>query len=475
MRGVPTDIGIVHFVGIGGIGMSGIAEVMHNMGYQVQGSDVAEGANVASLRARGVAVAIGHDPVNIDGVAVVVCSTAIRRDNPEVAEALARRIPVVRRSEMLAELMRLKRTVAVAGTHGKTTTTSLIAAMMDSAGLDPTVINGGVINSYGSNARLGEGDWMVVEADESDGSFLRLDGTLAVVTNIDPEHLDHYGSFDRVRDAYLEFVENVPFYGVAFLCIDHPEVQALVGRVRDRRIVTYGFAAQADVRATNVRAAAGANCFDVTLRGRDGDATVLSDVTLPMAGRHNVLNALAAIGVGQELGFSPDQLRDGFSAFGGVKRRFSRVGTIAFDDGEASVIDDYGHHPVEIAAALSAAREQAGAGRVIAVVQPHRFTRLAALMDDFAAAFNDADQVLVLPVYSAGEEPVVGVNADALAGRLRDRGHREAVALAGPDALCGHLADTVRADDVVLCLGAGDITRIAATLGERVDDRRRAA
>ena len=475
MRGVPTDIGTVHFVGIGGIGMSGIAEVMRNLGYDVQGSDVAEGPTVASLRALGVPVTVGHDAANVERAAVVVCSTAIRRDNPEVAAALAARIPVVRRSEMLAELMRLKKTVAVAGTHGKTTTTSLIAAMMDAGGLDPTVINGGVIEAYGSNARMGEGEWMVVEADESDGSFLRLDGTLAVVTNMDPEHLDHYGSFDRVRDAYAEFVENVPFYGAAVLCIDHPEVQALVGRVRDRRIVTYGFAAQADVRAVNVRPSAEGNLFDVAVRDRDGDVAIVADVSLPMAGRHNVLNALAAVAVGHELGLDADTLARGFAAFGGVKRRFSRVGAIVCVDGEAAVIDDYGHHPVEIAAALSAAREGIGTGRVIAVVQPHRYSRLGGLMEDFAGAFNDADEVLVLPVYAAGEEPLVGVNGEALAARLRDRGHREVRAVEGAEALVAHLADGVRGGDLVLCLGAGDVTRLAAQLPDRVSQRREAA
>ncbi len=475
MRGVPTDIGTIHFVGIGGIGMSGIAEVMHNMGYTVQGSDVAENPNVEALRQLGVTIMIGHDPAHVADAAVIVTSTAVRRTNPEVAAALAARIPVVRRSEMLAELMRLKKTVAVAGTHGKTTTTSLVATMMDAGGLDPTVINGGVINSYGSNARLGEGEWMVVEADESDGSFLRLDGTLAVVTNIDPEHLDHYGSFDRVRDAFLEFVENVPFYGAAVVCVDHPEVQALVGRVRDRRIVTYGFAAQADVRAVNVRPKGGSNEFDVILRCRDGHLTTLEDVCLPMAGRHNVLNALAAIGIGRELGFAPEILRFGFEGFGGVKRRFTRVGAIATADGEAQVIDDYGHHPVEIAAALSAAREGAGACRVLAVVQPHRFTRLQGLLDEFAGAFNDADQVLILPVYAAGEEAIEGIDGEALAARLRERGHRHAHAIADADALADWLAETVKGGDTVLCLGAGDITHIAAQLADRVSRRREAA
>ena len=421
MKGVATDIGTIHFVGIGGIGMSGIAEVMHNLGYKVQGSDVAEGYVIEGLRKRGIAVAIGHDADNLGDAAVVVTSTAIKRVNPEVAAAYERRIPVVRRAEMLAELMRLKSTVAVAGTHGKTTTTSMIAAMLDAGGVDPTVINGGIINSYGSNARLGASDWMVVEADESDGSFLRLDGTIAVVTNIDPEHLDHYGSFDAVKDAFVEFIENVPFYGAAVLCLDHPEVQALLPRVRDRRIVTYGFSAQADVRGVNVVPGAGGNRFEVLIRHRDGVTRSIEDIHLPMAGRHNVQNALAAIAVAIELGLDDATIQKGFAAFGGVKRRFTKVGETA----GVTIIDDYGHHPVEIKAVLSAAREFA-TGKVIAVVQPHRYSRLGRLMDEFAQAFNDADQVLVTPVYAAGEVPVEGVSAEALVERLKARGHRAA-------------------------------------------------
>ena len=404
MKGVATDIGTIHFVGIGGIGMSGIAEVMHNLGYKVQGSDVAEGYVIEGLRKRGIAVAIGHDADNLGDAAVVVTSTAIKRVNPEVAAAYERRIPVVRRAEMLAELMRLKSTVAVAGTHGKTTTTSMIAAMLDAGGVDPTVINGGIINSYGSNARLGASDWMVVEADESDGSFLRLDGTIAVETNIDPEHLDHYGSFDAVKDAFVEFIENVPFYGAAVLCLDHPEVQALLPRVRDRRIVTYGFSAQADVRGVNVVPGAGGNRFEVLIRHRDGATRSIEDIHLPMAGRHNVQNALAAIAVAIELGLDDATIQKGFAAFGGVKRRFTKVGETA----GVTIIDDYGHHPVEIKAVLSAAREFA-TGKVIAVVQPHRYSRLGNLMDDFQQAFNDADMVYVTPVYAAGELPVEGV------------------------------------------------------------------
>ena len=467
MRGVATDIGTVHFIGIGGIGMSGIAEVMHNLGYAVQGSDVADSSVIEGLRKRGITVHIGHDAANVEGVAVVVTSTAIRRGNPEVEAAYERRIPVVRRAEMLAELMRLKSTVAVAGTHGKTTTTSMIAAMLDAGGVDPTVINGGIINSYGSNARLGASDWMVVEADESDGSFLRLDGTVAVVTNIDPEHLDHYGDFDAVKDAFVEFIENVPFYGAAILCLDHPEVQALLPRIRDRRIVTYGFSAQADVRGINVVPGAGGNTFECVVRGRDGATRSIEGIALPMSGRHNVQNALAAVAVAIELGLDDATIQKGFAGFGGVKRRFTKVG----ETGGVTVIDDYGHHPVEIRAVLAAAREGA-TGRVLAVVQPHRYSRLGNLMDEFAQAFNDADQVYVTPVYAAGEAAVEGVSADALVERLKARGHRAAATVADADVLAQALAVDAQAGDMVVCLGAGDITKWAAGLAAGIEAAR---
>ena len=463
MKGVAIDIGTIHFIGIGGIGMSGIDEVMHNLGYKVQGSDVAEGYVIEGLREKGIKVMIGHKAENLGDAVVVVTSTAIKRGNPEVELALERRVPVVRRAEMLAELMRLKSTVAIAGTHGKTTTTSMVAALLDAGGVDPTVINGGIINSYGSNARLGASDWMVVEADESDGSFLRLDGTIAVVTNIDPEHLDHYGSFEKVKDSFVEFVENVPFYGAALLCIDHPEVQAIIPRVRDRKVVTYGFSAQADVRGDAVTPMPGGNRFDAVIRARDGSTRRIEGITLPMPGRHNVQNALAAIGVALEMGISDAILANGFAKFGGVKRRFTKVGEV---DG-ATIIDDYGHHPVEIRAVLAAAREGAGA-RVIAVVQPHRFTRLRDLMADFQTAFNDADIVYVAPVYPAGEAPIDGVDAAALVAGLKQRGHRAAQVIAGPDALAETLADVLRPDDMVICLGAGDITKWAAALAENI-------
>ncbi|GAO56980.1 UDP-N-acetylmuramate--L-alanine ligase [Novosphingobium sp. MD-1] len=467
MKGVGTDIGTIHFVGIGGIGMSGIAEVMHNMGYSVQGSDIAESYVVEGLRKRGIAVMIGHKAENVEGAAVVVTSTAVRRENPEVVAALEARVPVVRRAEMLAELMRLKNTVAVAGTHGKTTTTSMVAALLDAGGVDPTVINGGIINSYGSNARLGASDWMVVEADESDGSFLRLDGTLAIVTNIDPEHLDHYGSFDRVKSAFVEFIENVPFYGAAMLCIDHPEVQAIIPKVRDRRVITYGFSAQADVRGEGVTPIPGGNRFTAVLRQRDGSFRRIEGIELPMPGRHNVQNALAAVAVAVEMGVSDDLIRAGFGKFGGVKRRFTKVGEIAVDGGSAVVIDDYGHHPVEIRAVLAAAREGVQ-NRVIAVVQPHRFTRLRDHMEDFQGAFNDADVVYVAPVYPAGEAPIEGVDAAALVEGVKARGHRSAHLIAGADALAQELAPLVQPGDMIVCLGAGDITKWAAGLADAI-------
>ncbi|WP_295525447.1 UDP-N-acetylmuramate--L-alanine ligase [Novosphingobium sp. Chol11] len=470
MRGVGIDIGTIHFVGIGGIGMSGIAEVMHNMGYAVQGSDMADSYVVEGLRSRGITVMIGQRAENVEGVSVVVTSTAVKRDNPEVVAALEARVPVVRRAEMLAELMRLKNTVAVAGTHGKTTTTSMVACLLDAGGIDPTVINGGIINSYGSNARLGDSDWMVVEADESDGSFLRLDGTIAVVTNIDPEHLDHYGSFERVKESFVEFIENVPFYGAAILCIDHPEVQAIIPKVRDRRVVTYGFSAQADVRGEGVTPIPGGNRFTAVLRRRDGSFRRIEDIVLPMPGRHNVQNALAAIAVARELRCSDDQIRAGFGGFGGVKRRFTKVGEV----GGAQIIDDYGHHPVEIRAVLAAAREGVK-GRVIAVVQPHRFTRLRDHLEAFQGAFNDADVVFAAPVYPAGEAPIAGIDSAAMVEGMKARGHRSAQLIAGPEPLAQELAGLIEPGDMVVCLGAGDITKWAAGLAGAIAARRAAA
>ncbi len=461
--GFRTDIGVIHFVGIGGIGMSGIAEVMANLGFAVQGSDAAEGYVVEGLRAKGIKVFIGQHADNVKDAAVVVISTAIKADNPEVQAARARRVPVVRRAEMLAELMRLKSCVAVAGTHGKTTTTSMVAALLDAGGMDPTVINGGIINTIGSNARLGGGEWMVVEADESDGSFLRLTGTFGIVTNIDPEHLDHWGDFEKVREGFRAFVNAVPFYGAGILCIDHPEVQALIAKVPDRRIITYGFAATADVRGLDVTPVPGGNRFAVQVRGRDGAAHRIDDLLLPMPGRHNVLNALSAIAVARELGIDDNAIRAGLARFGGVKRRFTRVGEV---DG-AIIIDDYGHHPVEIKAVLAAAREGAE-GRVIAVIQPHRYTRLRDLMAEFQAACNDADRVLVTPVYAAGEAPIAGVDADALAQGLVASGHPSAGTVSGADDLARQLAGVLQPGDMVVCLGAGDITKWAAGLADAI-------
>ena len=463
MRSMPLSIGTIHFVGIGGIGMSGIAEVMHNLGYSVQGSDLSENANVTRLRGLGIAVHIGHDPANLGEAQVVVVSTAVKADNPEVVAARTALIPVVRRAEMLAELMRLKWSIAVGGTHGKTTTTSMIASILDTAGLDPTVINGGIINAYGTNARLGDGEWMVVEADESDGTFVKLPATIAVVTNIDPEHLDFYGTFDEERIAFQSFVQNVPFYGFAVLCIDHPEVQAMVGKISDRRIITYGFNPQAEIRGVNLVAGAGGISFDVVIDGRTDDARTVTGLRLPMFGEHNVQNALAAIAVAKEMGLDEDAIIKALGQFGGVKRRFTKTG----EAGGVTVIDDYGHHPVEIAAVLKAARS-ATDGRIIAVVQPHRYSRLSSLFEEFCACFNDADTVIVAPVYPAGEKPIPGYDRDALVSGLKTRGHRHAVPLDDAEGLAPLVASIAKPGDLVVCLGAGTITYWANALPEQL-------
>ncbi|TAN54861.1 MAG: UDP-N-acetylmuramate--L-alanine ligase [Rhodospirillales bacterium] len=460
MRTLPLSIGTLHFVGIGGIGMSGIAEILHNLGYTVQGSDVAENANVRRLNELGVKVYIGHDALHLGDAHVVVISSAVKPDNPEVVAARARLIPVVRRAEMLGELMRLKWAIAVAGTHGKTTTTSMVAAMLEAANLDPTVINGGIINAYGTNARLGGGEWMVVEADESDGTFLKLPSTIAVVTNIDPEHLDHWGTFDRIKEGFAHFVENIPFYGFAALCIDHAEVQAMIPRVSDRRIITYGFSPQADVRALNLRLGTSGARFDVLIADRQsGTSRLIADVRLPMFGEHNVQNSLAAISIGCEMGFDDETIKRALSGFSGVKRRFTRTGEAL----GITVIDDYGHHPVEIAAVLKAARS-ATTGSVIAVVQPHRYSRLANLFEEFCTCFNDADCVIVTDVYAAGESPIEGIGRDSLVAGLLSHGHRRVVALPGPEALAGLVRDMARAGDMVVCLGAGSISAWANAL-----------
>ena len=457
---MPRDIGPVHFVGIGGIGMSGIAEVLINLGYTVSGSDAADNANVKRLREQGAKVAIGHKPENIDGADVVVVSSAIKPDNPELVTARARRLPVVRRAEMLAELMRLKSCVAVAGTHGKTTTTSMVAALLDSGGLDPTVINGGIINAYGTNARLGAGNWMVVEADESDGTFLKLPADIAIVTNVDAEHLDHFKTFAAVQEAFVDFVGNVPFYGFAVMCTDHPIVQRLVGRITDRRIVTYGENTQADVRLVDLDNTGGRQKFSVLFRDHEGrEIHRIRDLELPMPGRHNALNATAAVAVAHELGIADDRIRAALLKFGGVKRRFTRVG----EWNGAAIIDDYGHHPVEIAAVLKAARESTK-GQVIAVVQPHRYTRLKSLFEPFSTCFNDADAVIVAHVYPAGEQPIEGADRDSLVAALRARGHRRVVPLDGADKLAGIVKAMAKPGDYVVLLGAGNITQWAAAL-----------
>ena len=465
MNTLPLNIGTIHFVGIGGIGMSGIAEILHNLGYSVQGSDISDNANVQRLRGLGIKVFVGHQGANVEDAKVVVISTAVKADNPEVVAARAEMIPVVRRAEMLAELMRLKAAIAIGGTHGKTTTTSLVATMLDAAGLDPTVINGGIINSYGTNARLGEGDWMVVEADESDGTFVKVPSTISVVTNIDPEHLDHWKDFDQLREAFKNFVQNIPFYGFAVLCIDHPEVQALIGRVTDRRIFTFGFSPQADVRAVNVRTNIGDSVFDVVIRDRvDSQERVISDVRLPMVGDHNVSNSLAAITVALELGIPDEKIVSAFDGFTGVKRRFTKTGEV---DG-VTIIDDYGHHPVEIKAVLKAAR-QATKNNVIAVVQPHRYSRLHDLFEDFCTCFNDADSVIVADVYEAGESPIEGASRDALVEGMRNRGHRHVSALEGPDKLAEVIAEKAKEGDLVVCLGAGSISAWANALPAQLE------
>jgi len=460
MRALPLGIGTIHFTGIGGIGMSGIAEVLHTLGYAVQGSDISDSANVRRLKDAGIPIAIGHDAKNVANAQVVVVSTAVKRDNPEVMAARAKLVPVVRRAEMLAELMRLRWAVAVGGTHGKTTTTSLVACVLEAAGLDPTVINGGIINAYGSNTRLGEGEWMVVEADESDGSFLRLPACIAVVTNMDPEHLDHWGSAEAMVAGYDQFVSNVPFYGFAVLCIDHPGVQQMIPRLSDRRVITYGFSPQADVRAERMVMDKLGATFEVLLTDRFRNRTrKMGPFRLPMLGAHNVQNALAAIAIAIEMDVDDATIRSAFAGFRGVKRRFTKTG----ETGGITVIDDYGHHPVEIAAVLKAAR-QAGAREVIAVVQPHRYSRLQSLFPEFCACMNDAGTVIIADVYAAGEAPIPGVSRDALVDGLRARGHRSVVPLPGPEHLGEMVHAIARPGDFVICLGAGTITTWAAAL-----------
>ncbi|HEY8572622.1 UDP-N-acetylmuramate--L-alanine ligase [Phenylobacterium sp.] len=462
-RPVPFEIGPVHFIGIGGIGMSGIAEIMMRTGYTVQGSDAKASANTERLEKLGARIFIGHDAANVDGAYAIVYSTAVKADNPEMVAGRDRRLPLVRRAEMLAELMRLQWSVAVGGTHGKTTTTSMVAALLDAGGLDPTVVNGGIINAYGTNAKVGAGDWIVVEADESDGTFLKLKTTVAIVTNIDPEHLDHYGDFEAVKKAFRDFVENIPFYGFAAVCVDHPEVQAMAARVENRRLVTYGLNPQAEVRAHNVTMGPDGARFSVVINPRSGDYITLDDITLPMAGQHNVQNALAAIAVARELGVPVDAIRSGLAGFGGVKRRFTTTGVA----NGVRIVDDYGHHPVEIASVLNAARA-VSEGKVIAVVQPHRYSRLRDLLEEFCRCFNDADTVIVADVYAAGEAPIEGIDRDSFVEGLRRCGHRRVLPLDGPAALAGMVREEARPGDLVVLLGAGDITSWAYALPDQL-------
>ena len=457
---LPRELGPIHFVGIGGIGMSGIAEVLINLGYKVQGSDASENANVKRLRDKGAVVHIGHKAENLGAAEVVVVSTAIRRDNAELVAAREKRLPVVRRAEMLAELMRLRQCVAIAGTHGKTTTTSLVATLLDAGGLDPTVINGGIINAYGTNARLGAGEWMVVEADESDGTFLKLPADVAIITNIDPEHLDHFGTFDKIKDAFRAFVENLPFYGFAVMCLDHPTVQELVGKIEDRRVITYGENPQADVRLFGIDLTGGRSQFSVLIRDRKtGVEHRLDDLVMPMPGHHNALNATAAIAVAHELGMGTDKIRSALAGFSGVKRRFTRTG----EWNGAQIFDDYGHHPVEIAAVLRAARASTK-GQVISIVQPHRYTRLQSLFDQFATCFNDADAVIVADVYSAGEAHIPGADREALVAAIKAHGHRQVMSLSRPEDIAPLVRSMALNGDYVVFLGAGNITQWAYAL-----------
>ncbi len=462
----PDEVGVLHFVGIGGIGMSGIAEVLHNLGYKVQGSDVSENANVNRLQDMGIKIYIGHDKINVDTASVLVVSTAIKKDNPELIAARAIYLPIVRRAEMLAELMRLKSCVTVAGTHGKTTTTSLIASILEAANFDASVINGGIINDYGTNAKLGSGEWMVVEADESDGSFMKLPAEIAVVTNIDPEHLDHYGSFDALKDAFKGFVEKVPFYGFAVMCIDHSEVQALIGRIDDKRIVTYGQSRQADVRFFNLSYTQGDSVFDIELHDRKtGDKQIIEQICLPMPGLHNVSNATAAIAVAANMGIDHAAIKNGLQAFKGVKRRFSKTGMW----NGAAFFDDYAHHPVEIAAVLRAARN-ASKRNVIAIVQPHRYTRLNDLFDEFSTCFNDCDMAIVCPVFTAGEEPIEGIDHESLAEAMRRNGHRHVLTISNADELPKILAQNAKPDDFIVFMGAGNITAWANSMPKTLNE-----
>jgi UDP-N-acetylmuramate--alanine ligase len=475
MRAMPLNIGKLHFVGIGGIGMSGIAEVLHSLGYDVQGSDISESANVERLQAKGIKVFIGQKEENIEDAAIVIISSAIKAANPELKAARAAKKTIVKRAEMLAELMRLKWSIAIAGTHGKTTTTTMVGTMLEEAGYDPTVINGGIVNSYGTNTRVGESDWIVAEADESDGTFTKLPATIAVVTNIDPEHLDHYGSYDNIKAAFKRFIDSLPFYGFAVLCSDHPAVQSLIPGLSDRRLITYGFNPQADMRVINLRTDSKGNTFDVTIAAwlNDGKEVTIRDIFLPMLGEHNVLNSMAALAIAQEMGIPVATMKSAMKNFSGVKRRFTKTG----ESNGVTVIDDYGHHPVEIKAVLKAARQgvDASGNKVIAVMQPHRYSRLHDLMDDFCTCFNDADSVIIADVYAAGEDPIEGADKDHLVDGIKSSGHKDVQGLPERAALAAMVADRAESGDFVICLGAGNISQWAYDLPGELDKEYEAA
>ena len=478
---IPTQtVKHLHFVGIGGIGMSGIAEVLHNIGYQVKGSDIAENVNISRLQTLGIQITIGHQAENIKDAQVVVVSSAVSPENPEVLAAKTLGIPVIQRAEMLAELMRLKLSVAISGTHGKTTTTSLVAALLDTADMDPTVVNGGIINAYNTNARLGTGEWIVVEADESDGSFVKLPSTLAIITNIDPEHMDFYGNFENLKNSFLKFIENTPFYGLGILCLDHPEVQSLIPLISNRRILTYGFDEKANVRATNLRMSAEYSTFDVDIQPlhhhsflvqkeiKNGGITALprrlKDIKLPMLGKHNIQNALSVIAVAQELGIDDETVRTAFKNFKGVKRRFTKVGV----SGGVTIIDDYAHHPVEIQTVIEAAKQSTD-GKIIAVVQPHRYSRLNDLFQEFSLCFKECDSVVVAPIYSAGEEPIPNISSKNLAEAIRNQGINQVFEIEDAKELPYIIRRIAQENDTVLCLGAGSITYWAAALPAQLD------
>ncbi len=467
MKKTPFEIKTIHFTGIGGIGMSGIAEILISQGYKVQGSDLSENANVERLRNKGTRILIGHATENIkcengDNVSAVVISSAVKQDNPEVVAARQAGIPVVKRADMLSELMRHKWAIAIGGTHGKTTTTSMVGAMLETGNLDPTVVNGGIVNAYGTNVRLGNSDWLVAEADESDGSFTRLPATIATVTNIDPEHMEHYGNFANMQAAYRTFVNNLPFFGFAVLCTDHPEVQSLIPHLTDRRIITYGFNPQADIRAINIRQTSNGSEFDV-ICGKE----TIHDIYLPMLGRHNVQNSLVSIAIARELSIPTSLIKKALSEFKGVKRRFTKTGEV----NGISIIDDYGHHPVEIAAVLKAARQavENTNGNIIAVMQPHRYTRLHDLFEEFSTCFNDADSVIIADIYPAGEKPIEGISKEHLAQSVKTHGHKDVHILENPQKLASVIANIAKKGDYVICLGAGNITTWANNLPDELE------